>query len=156
MAESLQDLLPPDYASGLFIGRALSPAGPCVIVIREGRLFDLTGQAATVAGAIERKQISGGDDLGPVEHGLPSGWTLLSPVDLQCVKACGVTFAVSAIERVIEERARGDASKAAEIRAARWSARRSATTSTCAISKAARRCCCRRPRITPRAARSGR
>jgi fumarylacetoacetate (FAA) hydrolase family protein len=118
MAESLQDLLPPDYASGLFIGRALSPAGPCVIVIREGRLFDLTGQAATVAGAIERKQFSGGDDLGPVEHGLPSGWTLLSPVDLQCVKACGVTFAVSAIERVIEERARGDASKAADIRAA--------------------------------------
>jgi len=118
MAESLQDLLPPDYASGLFIGRALSPAGPCVIVIREGRLFDLTGQAATVAGAIERKQFSGGDDMGPVERGLPSGWTLLSPVDLQCVKACGVTFAVSAIERVIEERARGDASKAADIRAA--------------------------------------
>ena len=42
---------------------------------------------------------------------------MLSPIDLQCVKAAGVTFAVSAIERVIEERARGDAGAAAEVRA---------------------------------------
>ncbi len=41
---------------------------------------------------------------------------LLAPVDLQCIKAAGVTFAVSAIERVIEERARGDSAKAAEVR----------------------------------------
>jgi fumarylacetoacetate (FAA) hydrolase family protein len=33
------------------------------------------------------------------------------------VKACGVTFALSAVERVIEERARGDSTRAAEIRA---------------------------------------
>ncbi|MBO0749992.1 MAG: fumarylacetoacetate hydrolase family protein [Porphyrobacter sp.] len=118
MAETLQDILPPDYASGSFLGRALSPAGPCVIAIRGGRLFDLTEEVATVAGAIDRKQFSGGRELGPVEQGLPDDWTLLSPIDLQCVKATGVTFAVSAIERVIEERARGDASKAAEIRTA--------------------------------------
>src|SRR3546814_4477486 len=43
---------------------------------------------------------------------------LLSPIDLQCVKAAGVTFALSAVERVIEERARGDASAAGAIRAA--------------------------------------
>jgi fumarylacetoacetate (FAA) hydrolase family protein len=118
MAETLQDLLPPDYASGLFIGRAQSPAGPCVILVREGIVFDLTDEVATVAGATDRKHFSGGRELGSVEQGLPVNWTLLSPVDLQCVKACGVTFAVSAIERVIEERARGDASQAAEIRAA--------------------------------------
>jgi fumarylacetoacetate (FAA) hydrolase family protein len=41
---------------------------------------------------------------------------LLAPVDLQCVKACGVTFAVSAIERVIEERAKGVPGRAQEIR----------------------------------------
>jgi fumarylacetoacetate (FAA) hydrolase family protein len=117
MAETLQDILPPDHASGLFIGRALSPAGPCVILVREGRLFDLTEEVATVAGAIDRRHFSGGRELGPVAQGLPAGWTLLSPIDLQCVKACGVTFAVSAIERVIEERARGDASRATEIRA---------------------------------------
>jgi fumarylacetoacetate (FAA) hydrolase family protein len=40
----------------------------------------------------------------------------LSPFDLQCLKACGVTFAVSMIERVIEERAAGDANKARETR----------------------------------------
>lgn len=118
MAETLQDILPPDHASGTFIGRAFSPAGPCVIAIRGGRLFDLTEEVATVSGAIDRKHFDGGHELGSVEQGLPSGWTLLSPVDLQCVKACGVTFAVSAIERVIEERALGDASKAMDIRAA--------------------------------------
>src|SRR3989344_1374326 len=48
---------------------------------------------------------------------LPDGATLLSPIDLQCIKAAGVTFAVSAIERVIEERARGDPPRAATIRA---------------------------------------
>ena len=73
---------------------------------------------ATVSGAIARKHFSGGREIGPVEAGLPEGWTLLSPIDLQCVKACGVTFALSAIERVIEERARGDAGQAAEIRGA--------------------------------------
>jgi fumarylacetoacetate (FAA) hydrolase family protein len=116
MAEILQDILPPDYRAGSFIGRALSPAGPCVLIIRDGVLFDLTEEVATVSGAIERRQFAGGREIGPVEKGLPEGWTLLSPVDLQCVKACGVTFAVSAIERVIEERARGDARRAAEIR----------------------------------------
>jgi fumarylacetoacetate (FAA) hydrolase family protein len=117
MAESLQDVLPPDFASGTFLGRALSPAGPCVVGLRHGRIFDLTGEVATVSGAIARKQFSGGRDLGAVGQGLPEGWTLLSPVDLQCIKACGVTFALSAIERVIEERARGDAATAADIRA---------------------------------------
>jgi fumarylacetoacetate (FAA) hydrolase family protein len=116
MAEALQTILPPDYTSGVFLGRAQSPEGPCVIAIRGGRLFDLTQEVASVAGAIDRRHFDGGSDLGPVEDGLPEGWRLLSPIDLQCVKACGVTFAVSAIERVIEERARGDAAKAAEIR----------------------------------------
>ena len=116
MADTLQDILPPDFASGQFLGRARSPAGPCVIAIRQGRLFDLTDEVASVAGAIDRRRFAGGRDLGPVEGGLPEGWSLLSPVDLQCIKACGVTFAVSAIERVIEERARGDAARAAEIR----------------------------------------
>jgi fumarylacetoacetate (FAA) hydrolase family protein len=71
-------------------------------------LFDLADPAAA-----EGTDLCGVDELsvgsGPFE--------LLSPIDLQCVKACGVTFAVSAIERVIEERARGDAASAAQIRA---------------------------------------
>lgn len=116
MADNLIAILPADYASGHFLGRAQGPAGPCVIAIRGGRLFDLTGTVPTSAGAVAKKAFDGGTDLGPVEKGLPAGWTLLSPIDLQCVKAAGVTFALSAIERVIEERARGDAGKAAEIR----------------------------------------
>lgn len=116
MAERILDALPADYTRGTFIGRALSPDGPCVIAIAGGTLFDLTGQVATVAGAVARRQFHGGKELGPVTDGLPQGWSLLSPIDLQCIKAAGVTFALSAIERVIEERARGDAGKAAEIR----------------------------------------
>jgi len=117
MPLALNDILPRDYPSGKFLGRALSPEGPCVIAIREGTIFDLTGEVATVSGAIERRAFDGGKAIGTVKGGLPEGWSLLSPIDLQCVKAAGVTFAVSAIERVIEERARGDAGKAAEIRA---------------------------------------
>ena len=117
MSDQLIDVLPQGYARGRFLGRALSPDGPCVIAIRSGELFDLTHEIATVAGAVDRRHFDGGAPLGSVESGLPVGWSLLSPIDLQCVKACGVTFAVSAIERVIEERARGDASRAAAIRA---------------------------------------
>ncbi len=116
MATMLSDILPQDHSAGRFLGRAQSPEGPCVIAIREGQLFDLTAEVATVAGAIDRRAFDGGRPLGPVEAGLPEGWSLLSPIDLQCVKAAGVTFALSAIERVIEERARGDATRAAEIR----------------------------------------
>jgi len=117
MAGKLIDMLPPDYGSGTFLGRAQSPAGPHVIAIRDGLLFDVTRDASTVSGAVDRRAYTGGELLGAVEVGLPTGWQVLAPIDLQCIKACGVTFAVSAIERVIEERARGDASRAAEIRA---------------------------------------
>lgn len=87
-----------------------------MIELREGELFDVTSKVASVSGAIARKAFGGGNRLGSVADGLPAGWALLSPIDLQCVKAAGVTFALSALERVIEERARGDASRAAEIR----------------------------------------
>src|SRR3569623_1344910 len=113
MPISVSDILPPDHASGNFLGRALSPEGPCVLSLREGTIFDITAEAASSSGAIARRVFSGGRRIGPVEAGLPDGWSLLSPIDLQCVKACGVTFAVSAIERVIEERARGDSAQAA-------------------------------------------
>ena len=117
MAEDLISILPADYTGGRFIGRALAPEGPVVIAIREGVLYDVTRSAASVSGALARQAWTGGEELGPVTDGLPEGWSLLSPIDLQCIKASGVTFAVSAIERVIEERARGDAQKAQDIRA---------------------------------------
>jgi fumarylacetoacetate (FAA) hydrolase family protein len=42
---------------------------------------------------------------------------LLAPIDLQAIKAAGVTFVVSMLERVIEEQARGEASRAEAVRA---------------------------------------
>ena len=117
MAYDLKAILPADFAEGRFLGRAMAPEGPVVISIRDGVIYDLTTSVASVAGAIARREFDGGTVIGPVADGLPHDWQLLSPIDLQCIKASGVTFAVSAIERVIEERARGDAAKAAEIRA---------------------------------------
>ena len=116
-AGELIDLLPADYAAGRFLGRAATPDGPTVVAIRDGLVFDLSDVVSSVSGAITRRAFTGGRELGAAERGLPSGWSLLSPIDLQCIKAAGVTFALSAIERVIEERARGDAGRAAEIRA---------------------------------------
>ena len=116
MAANLQNILPADYADGTFIGRALAPEGPCVIMLRGGELYDLTAEVSSVSGAVARRIFAGGTHIGAASDGLPEGWSLLSPIDLQAVKASGVTFAISAIERVIEERARGDSGKAAEIR----------------------------------------
>jgi fumarylacetoacetate (FAA) hydrolase family protein len=116
MAVGILESLPADYPHGHFIGRVHSPEGPRVIRIESGIIFDLTQVAATVSGALARRTVSGGTAIGPVEDGLPEGWHLLAPVDLHCIKASGVTFALSAIERVIEERARGDAAEAAAIR----------------------------------------
>lgn len=116
MAINIQQCLPADYMSGRFIGRAQSPDGPNVILIDRGVIFDLTPRVSSVSGAIARGILEGGSEIGSVEDGLPENWSLLSPIDLQCIKAAGVTFALSAIERVIEERARGDATKATRIR----------------------------------------
>ena len=116
MSAPLTDLLPQDYATGTFLGRMQTADGPSVIIIREGVLYDLTPVVSTSSGAVARRVFDGGERIGTVEEGLPEGCSLLTPIDLQCIKASGVTFALSAIERVIEERARGDAAKAAEIR----------------------------------------
>ncbi|MEO6092846.1 MAG: fumarylacetoacetate hydrolase family protein [Novosphingobium sp.] len=108
--------LPADWQSGQFIGRILTPEGPSPIIVRNGEVFDMSALAPTSAALIEAGAFdsAGGRLLGPLDElELP----LLSPVDLQCVKACGVTFAVSAVERVIEEGARGDAGRSGEIRA---------------------------------------
>lgn len=113
---NLVDILPADFARGRFIGRVSTPEGPCVIALVEGQIIDLTEGTPTVSGALARDSLCEGRRIGPVADGLPDGWRLISPIDLQCIKAAGVTFALSAIERVIEERARGDASSAAVIR----------------------------------------
>jgi fumarylacetoacetate (FAA) hydrolase family protein len=112
-------MLPADHAQALLVGRVLTDTGPSPVIVRDGTVHDVSATAPTVADLIERDDIATitGTALCRVDAlGTPEGPALLAPIDLQCVKACGVTFALSAIERVIEERARGDADKAATIR----------------------------------------
>ena len=120
-------------ASGTFLGRATSPgkAHPMIVTRRDGALVDITSRGApTVRDICEMNDPVGyvrnvrGETLGPVEDIAANSFDadgdrprLLSPVDLQAVKACGVTFAVSLLERVIDEQARGSADKAKAIRA---------------------------------------
>ena len=126
--------LPGDGTRGTLIGRVWlpgDPLGPAVVAIRGEGVFDLGRAAPTVSEllnaddpvALARTQGTRVGDLEQIlansaydrrDPGLP--W-LLAPCDLQAIKACGVTFATSMLERVIEEQARGDASKAEAIRA---------------------------------------
>ena len=119
--------LPKDVSEALLLGRIETADGPTPVLIREGHVFDLSAVAPTVADFLGSwtGQAAVGKDIGAVED-LPwaRAWDasarndgrLLAPIDLQCIKASGVTFAVSAVERVIEERARGDAGRAEAIR----------------------------------------
>ena len=135
-----RDILPEDGCRGALVGRVWRPehAGPSVVALRAGpdggaRVVDITARVSTVSelceapdpAAVLRAAASVGADIGSLDAVLDNTppdtrkadrpW-LLAPVDLQAIKAAGVTFAASMLERVIEERARGDASAAAAIR----------------------------------------
>ncbi len=118
--------LPSDWRNALLVGRLQRESGPSPIIVSEGRVRDVSRHAPTVSQLLNSwtGEIPEGEDLGPLENlGLERAFEkqapvrLLSPFDLQCVKASGVTFAISAMERVIEERARGDAGRADALRA---------------------------------------
>jgi fumarylacetoacetate (FAA) hydrolase family protein len=118
--------LPSDWRRAVLVGRILTRDGPTPVIVTDGRVRDVSRHAATVSQLLNgwNGEMPAGTDLGPLEA---FGFTrcfderkdvrLLSPFDLQCIKASGVTFAISAMERVIEERCRGDASKAETLRA---------------------------------------
>ncbi|WP_321962335.1 fumarylacetoacetate hydrolase family protein [Paraburkholderia sp. J7] len=126
--------LPGDVGQALLVGRVWRRAGehegPCVVLVRNGEVIDITASAPTTADLFDREDVAqfartvSGESLGPVEKlieaNLPGSVApalrLLAPNDVQAIKACGVTFAVSLIERVIEEQAGGDPAKAQEVR----------------------------------------
>ncbi len=125
----MSEFLPHDWREATLVGRLQTEAGPTPILVKSGEVFDMSQLAPTVSQLLAdwpaKGVPQGGKSLGKLEDfGFGKTWggdvrkgaQLLSPIDLQCVKAAGVTFAVSAVERVIEERARGDANKAQEIR----------------------------------------
>lgn len=116
------DALGSDWRRGRWLGRIDRGEGPCPVLVVDGVVHDMSRVAPTVADLVARGTFdpAGGEDLGALESlalSIDGPVRLLSPIDLQCVKAAGVTFAVSAMERVIEERARGDSSAAAGLRA---------------------------------------
>jgi fumarylacetoacetate (FAA) hydrolase family protein len=115
LVRNVADHLPIDWQQGLFAGRVDFGDGPTPVLVESGHLYDMSAVAPTVSLLLDGRAIhaTSGRDCGPLAQ---AAGQLLSPVDLQCIKAAGVTFAVSALERVIEERARGDSSKAAAIR----------------------------------------
>src|SRR5215471_9537682 len=125
----MQNALPEDWEAAMLVGRIDYEAGPTPVVVRGGRMLDVSGAAPTVSELLNLFESAAalpeGHDAGPLlDLELRPAWErngkprMLAPIDLQCIKAAGVTFAVSALERVIEERAKGDASKAHAIRAA--------------------------------------
>lgn len=124
------DIRPMEPGRAHLAGRVWDPetGGPRIVVIRGDDVFDVTERVRTMSELIDLD-----NPLELFDTDVPPRWTvaelvdaslgervgeahLLAPIDLQVVKACGVTFAASMLERVIEERCAGDASKAAEMR----------------------------------------
>ena len=132
-------ILPDDRTAGLLIARAWLPGkfpGPAPVVLEGDSLHDLSGLAPTTAMLFEikdlaakiRAALAAGElpavgELGEVLANTP--WSerrdgvpyLLAPCDLQALRASGVTFVDSMLERVIEEQAKGDPQQAESIRA---------------------------------------
>jgi fumarylacetoacetate (FAA) hydrolase family protein len=130
MSQALLDVAASD---GLFVGRIWNPEaeGPSIVTLRQGMLVDITSrETPTLSALLERqdaaafvraasgKAVGSLADIAANSTGAPDQTRpyLLAPVDLQAVKACGVTFAQSMIERVIEEKAAGNPERAASIR----------------------------------------
>src|SRR5919112_2688353 len=113
-------ILPEDWERGAFAARLDTPEGPCAVALLDGEAFDMTPAFGTVSRWLnEADPVKAVRARGePMAFDLPAALPrLLAPVDLHAVKACGVTYVRSMLERVIEERCRGDASQAEAVRA---------------------------------------
>ncbi|MSQ59663.1 MAG: fumarylacetoacetate hydrolase [Betaproteobacteria bacterium] len=138
MKLDIKSVLPEDEKAALLIGRAWLPgplAGPSLVCIHEGQVHDLSrvaptcsellnsdapaaavrsalrnGSASVIASLEDALQNSAAGSAGPHRA------HFLTPIDLQAVRACGVTYVASMLERVIEEQAKGDPQQAEELR----------------------------------------
>jgi fumarylacetoacetate (FAA) hydrolase family protein len=135
---STAQILPADAERATLIGRAWVPGrmgGPSPVVIAGSRIYDLARVAPTVSELLNSR-----DPVKMARESVRTGWAreigevaglisnshadrrnprkpyLLAPCDLQALRACGVTFIASMLERVIEEHAKGDPLRAEEIR----------------------------------------
>ena len=131
---SLVTALPLDAPDALLIGRVwLEGTGPVLVLVDATSVFDLSRVAPTASQLLELPNVAQVVRLAAPSlprladtaevlansngHDPQLPW-LLAPCDLQAIKAAGVTFVASMLERVIEEQARGDASQAEAVRAA--------------------------------------
>lgn len=127
-------VFPNDYRRAVLIGRVwMEGTGAVLVHVRDNGIYDLSSIAATCSelmalpdpASVVRKSIAGQVPLARTPAVLANSahdkrnkdipW-FLAPCDLQAIKAAGVTFVASLLERVIEEQARGDASKAEKLR----------------------------------------
>ncbi|VAW12961.1 Fumarylacetoacetate hydrolase family protein [hydrothermal vent metagenome] len=117
--------------TGTLLGRVWDPKaqGPCIVTVRDGIVFDITSKQAPltsdicqIKNPVEFVKSASGQPIGELSEILQADtendeiFHMLAPCDLQAIKACGVTFAASMVERVIEEQAAGDIKKAKAIR----------------------------------------
>ena len=129
--------LPADFGRACLVGRAWvpgTPPGPSVVLVDGGEVVDITHSYATTSLLLEavhpaaaaRAAKARGTRLGGVADILanssadrhdPEKPRFLAPCDLQALKACGVTFVSSLLERVIEEHAKGDPGRGRGVRA---------------------------------------
>lgn len=134
LATTIAPALPEDAAAAALAGRVWRPdaAGPSVVAIRDGDAVDISAAFPTMRDLCEAPDPAAalrgakGQSLGPLAAILANTppetrdrarpW-LLAPTDLHAIKAAGVTFPVSMLERVIDERAKGDLAAAAGFRA---------------------------------------
>ena len=134
-----QDVLPADHERAILVGRAWVPgpiAGPSPVIVRGGLAHDVSRCYATTAALLDADDAVAAvhaaladprtRPVGEVSAMLansaamthdPARAAFLAPCDLQAVRACGVTFVASMLERVIEEHANGDPARADDIRA---------------------------------------
>ncbi len=123
--------LPEDWKDGAFALRVQTPDGPSVFALLGGAAFDMTPAFGTASAwlnsedpvaAIRAQGVPAALDLpaalANARHGArnPEKPWVIAPIDLQAIKAAGVTYVRSMLERVIEERCRGDASQADAVR----------------------------------------
>ena len=136
MGQDVMQILPDDAQNAILVGRIWHPQlnGPCLVAVHENQIYDITSrQIPTMRELLEldaperyvAAQLEQAEKLisvsALIENSLaadtdPAQMHFLAPCDVQAVKACGVTFASSMIERVIEEQAAGDPARAEAIR----------------------------------------
>ena len=130
---SLVETLPVDVADAVLIGRIWIPGqGPYRVKVDTTHTTDLSSLALTSSDLMALENVASRvqqhhgqtwstealwNNTDPKQRNEQHGW-FLAPTDLQAIKAAGVTFVASMLERVIEEQARGDAAKAESVRKA--------------------------------------